>query len=173
MIIDQKLEDQIKLLEKNFQEQVMSLTGQINEFGNKLGNITAELSNNLEIIQDQIKNQKNENITFNNEINELITKTTSKLDSEFKDIKGQQDVLKVSFDVLEKKILDEAKSMIYSEVRMVCKDKEDEILMNMWIDELKEIINDFDKLKEMNPKDLKIQVDEISQIIASFKKKFA
>jgi len=45
--------------------------------------------------------------------------------------------------------------------------------MNIWIEELKEIINDFDKLKELNPKELKIQIDEISQVIASFKKRLA
>ncbi len=110
---------------------------------------------------------------MNNEINEVITKTTSKIESELEDVKGQQDVLEVSFDVLEKKILEEAKSLIYSEVRMACKDKEDELLMNMWINELKEIINDFDKLKEMNPNDLKIQINEISKVIASFKEKIA
>ena len=63
--------------------------------------------------------------------------------------------------------------MIYSEVRISCNNKEEEILMNMWIDELKEIINDFDKLKEMNPKDLKIQIGEIAKVIALFKEKLA
>jgi hypothetical protein len=171
LIIDQKLEDQIKLLEKKFQEQVNYLTERNIEVGEQLGNLTKEVSTNLEIIKDQIQNQKDENINFNNDINELIKKKTFKIDSELKDIKGQQDVLKVSFDVLEKKILDEAKSMIYSEVRMACKDREDEILMNMWIDELKQIIDDFDKLKEINPKDLRVQIDEISNIISVFKEK--
>jgi hypothetical protein len=45
--------------------------------------------------------------------------------------------------------------------------------MNLWIDELKGIINDFDKLKELNPKDLKIQINEITQLISSFKEKLA
>jgi len=162
MIIDQKLEDQINLLEQKFQKQVNDLAEKLND-----------VSTNLENIQDQIQNQKDDSIGLNNEINELITKTTSKIESELEDVKGQQDVLKVSFDVLEKNILEEAKSMIYSEVRMACKDKEDEILMNMWIEELKEIINDFDKLKEMNPKDLKIQIGEISKVIALFKEKLA
>jgi hypothetical protein len=110
---------------------------------------------------------------LNDEINEIITESTSKIESELEELKGHQDVLKVSFDVLEKKILEEAKSLIYSEVRMACKDKEDELLMSMWIEELKAIINDFDKLKEMNPKDLKIQIDEISNVITSFKEKIA
>ena len=162
MIIDQKLEDQINLLEQKFQKQVNDLAEKLND-----------VSTNLENIQDQIQNQKDDSIGLNNEINELITKTTSKIESELEDVKGQQDVLKVSFDVLEKNILEEAKSMIYSEVRMACHNKEEEILMNMWIDELKEIINDFDKLKEMNPKDLKIQIGEISKVIALFKEKLA
>lgn len=47
-----------------------------------------------------------------------------------------------------------------------------EILMNLWIDELKEIIDNLDKLKEINPKDLKLHINEISSTIESFKQKF-
>jgi len=184
MIIDQKLEEHINLLDQKFQEQVNDLTEKLSNHVNstklitngledKIDNLTKDVSINLQNIQDQIKTQKDDNISMSNDFNELITKTTSKIDSEFKQIKGQQDVLKVSFDVLEKKILEDAKTMIFGEVRLACKDKEDEILMNIWIEELKEIINDFDKLKELNPKDLKIQIDEISQVIASFKERLA
>ena len=184
MIIDQKLEEHINLLDQKFQEQVNDLTEKlsnhvnstkliINGLEDKIDSLTKDVSINLQNIQDQIKTQKDDNISMSNDFNELITKTTSKIDSQLEQIKGQQDVLKVSFDVLEKKILDDAKTMIFGEVRMACKDKEDEILMNIWIEELKEIINDFDKLKELNPKDLKIQIDEISQVIASFKKRLA
>ncbi len=184
MIIDQKLEEHINLLDQKFQEQVNDLTEKLSNHVNstklitngledKIDNLTKDVSINLQNIQDQIKTQKNENISMNNDFNELITKTTSKIDTELEQIKGQQDVLKVSFDVLDKKILEDAKTMIFGEVRMACKDKEDEILMNIWIEELKEIINDFDKLKELNPKELKIQIDEISQVIASFKKRLA
>lgn len=184
MIIDQKLEEHINLLDQKFQEQVNDLTEKLSNHVNstklitngledKIDNLTKDVSINLQNIQDQIKTQKDDNISMSNDFNELITKTTSKIDSQLEQIKGQQDVLKVSFDVLEKKILEDAKTMIFGEVRMACKDKEDEILMNIWIEELKEIINDFDKLKELNPKDLKIQIDEISQVIASFKEKLA
>ena len=151
MIIDQKLEEHINLLDQKFQEQVNDLTEKLSNHVNstklitngledKIDNLTKDISINLQNIQDQIKTQKDDNISMSNDINELITKTTSKIDSEFKQIKGQQDVLKVSFDVLEKKILEDAKTMIFGEVRMACKDKEDEILMNIWIEELKEII---------------------------------
>lgn len=184
MIIDQKLEEHINLLDQKFQEQVNDLTEKlsnhvnstkltINGLEDKIDNLTKDVSINLQNIQDQIKTQKDDNLSMSNDFNELITKTTTKIDSQLEQIKGQQDVLKVSFDVLEKKILDDAKTMIFGEVRMACKDKEDEILMNIWIEELKEIINDFDKLKELNPKDLKIQINEISQVIASFKEKLA
>ncbi len=45
--------------------------------------------------------------------------------------------------------------------------------MNLWIDEMKEIIDDIDKLKAMHPKELKLHINEISNTIDSFKQKFA
>ena len=47
------------------------------------------------------------------------------------------------------------------------------MLMNLWIDELKEIVRDFDKLKDMHPKDFKLQINEITSTIKSYKDKFA
>jgi hypothetical protein len=44
--------------------------------------------------------------------------------------------------------------------------------MNVWIDELKQIIGNLDQLKETNPKELKIHINEISKVIESFKQKY-
>ncbi|MFX1477823.1 MAG: hypothetical protein ACFFCI_06800 [Promethearchaeota archaeon] len=44
--------------------------------------------------------------------------------------------------------------------------------MNLWIDELKEIVNNLEQLKETNPKVLKLYLNEISTTLASFRQKF-
>jgi len=75
-------------------------------------------------------------------------------------------------DVLKKQIKENAKEWITDEIKLVCKNKEKEILMNLWIDELKEIIGNLDRLKDMHPKELKLHINEISSTINSFKQKF-
>ena len=87
-------------------------------------------------------------------------------------LKSQADLVKITVDVLKKQILESAKEMINQEVKLILKNKEREVLMNVWIDELKDIIKNLDKLKETNPKDLKIHIKEISTTIESLRQKF-
>ncbi|MFW9878889.1 MAG: hypothetical protein ACFFG0_37895, partial [Candidatus Thorarchaeota archaeon] len=94
------------------------------------------------------------------------------LKPELEDIKSQQDLIKITMDVLKKQIFESAKEWINDEIKLACKNKEREILMNLWIDELKEVIGDLDKLKETTPKGLKIHINEISTTIDSFRQKF-
>ncbi|MFX0142383.1 MAG: hypothetical protein ACFFDN_52570, partial [Candidatus Hodarchaeota archaeon] len=86
--------------------------------------------------------------------------------------KSQQDLVKITLDVQKKQIFESAQEWINDEIKLACKNKEKEILMNLWIDELKNIINNLDKLKEIHPKDLKLHINEISSTIESFKQKF-
>ena len=92
----------------------------------------------------------------------------NRIKSELEEIKSQQDVLKISYTINEKQLLEKIQSMIYTEIRMVCQDKEKEILMNIWIDKLNEIVTDFEKLKKVNPKEFNIQINEISKTIELF-----
>jgi hypothetical protein len=59
---------------------------------------------------------------------------------------------------------------IAEEMRASVQGKEKEILMKLWIDELKEIIQDFDGLKKMKPNEFNLQVKEISETIRTFKR---
>ena len=77
----------------------------------------------------------------------------------------------ISYTIKEKQLSEKIQSMIYTEIRMVCQDKEKEILMNIWIDKLNEIVTDFEKLKKVNPKEFNIQINEISKTIELFKLK--
>ena len=103
--------------------------------------------------------------------NEKMLKDKTQIDSNLEDFKNSVDVFKISLDTLEKGILENANAMISAQVRIVLKNKEKEILMNIWIKDLKEIVRDLDKMKDMHPKDLKLQLDEISSTIKSFKQK--
>ena len=61
--------------------------------------------------------------------------------------------------------------MIFSEVRNACGDKENEILMKVWINELKDILSDFEKFKKMHAKEFTVKIEEISNTIDIFKQK--
>ncbi len=102
---------------------------------------------------------------------EQFTMDRNRIKSELEEIKSQQDVLKISYTIKEKQLSEKIQSMIYTEIRMVCQDKEKEILMNIWIDKLNEIVIDFEKLKKVNPKEFNIQINEISKTIELFKLK--
>ena len=73
---------------------------------------------------------------------------------------------------MKKQTYENAKEWISDEINAAVKSKEREILMSIWLKEMKEIISDVDKLKEMNPKEIKLQLSEISTTIESFKQKF-
>lgn len=103
--------------------------------------------------------------------NEQFTMDKNRIKLELEEIKSQQDVLKISYTINEKQLLEKIQSMIYTEIRMVCQDKEKEILMNIWIDKLNEIVTDFEKLKKVNPKEFNLQINEISKTIELFKLK--
>jgi hypothetical protein len=80
--------------------------------------------------------------------------------------------VKITMDVLKKQIQESAKEWISNGIKEATKNKEKEILMNIWIDEMKEIINNVDQMKKMPPKEIKLQLNEISSTIESFKQKF-
>jgi hypothetical protein len=43
--------------------------------------------------------------------------------------------------------------------------------MKIWINEFKEIINNFEKLKKLKPKDFSVRLNEISDTIEVFKQR--
>ncbi|MFX1339951.1 MAG: hypothetical protein ACFFDK_15170, partial [Promethearchaeota archaeon] len=113
-----------------------------------------------EVLTDMIK-----------KFDEQFTKDKRHINEELETLKGQQDVLKISYTVNEKQLLEKIEAMISSEVRNACGDKEREILMNIWIKELKGIIADFEKLKKMHPQEFNIKMNEIANTIEVFKQK--
>ena len=90
---------------------------------------------------------------------------------ELEHLKNQQDVLKISYTVNENKLLDKIDKIVFKKVHDKIDGRENEILMKLWIDEFKEIMSNFEKLKEMHPNEFKIRLNEISETIELFKSK--
>ena len=105
---------------------------------------------------------------FNDEL--LQHKTT--MQDDMQQLKTQQDVLKISYTINEKKLMDKINSSITNILNRRIEGKESEILMKIWINEFKEIINDFEKLKKLKSKEFSVRLNEISDTIEVFKQKF-
>ncbi|MFX1363329.1 MAG: hypothetical protein ACFFCE_18900 [Promethearchaeota archaeon] len=181
--LEQRIDGNHKLLNSEIEKKIKTIDQQLNVYVNGL-------KNDIKSINNLIKKNKGENSvnlkTMKNDINakedglkDLIITTDKKI-TEFRNeiipvienLKSQQDLVKIAVDVLKNQIYESAKDWINDEIKLACKNKEKEILMNLWIEEMKEIINDVDKLKEMHPKELKLHLSEISSTIESYKKKF-
>ncbi len=113
-----------------------------------------------EIIMDMIKK-------FNNEFYQHKTNVLEDLEH----IKNQQDVLKISYTVNEKKLLDKIEKIVIKKVHEKINGRENEILMKIWVEEFKDIIANFEKLKKVDPKEFKIRLKEITDTIEMFKSK--
>ncbi|TFG09061.1 MAG: hypothetical protein EU539_00685 [Promethearchaeota archaeon] len=183
----------ISELNNNLQEMVKKfdheLSTQVNKLDEKIDSNIQKINNNLLFITksfDSLKNeislkfqQFNEKIKTHEEITidminkneEELSREIRKVNAELEEIKGEQDVLKISYTINEKKLMEKIQAMITSEIRNACNDKEREILMNIWIKELRDIISDFEKLKKMHPKEFNLRLDEIASTIGLFKQK--
>ncbi|MFX1454883.1 MAG: hypothetical protein ACFFDB_05860 [Promethearchaeota archaeon] len=149
------IEDDIKSLLKRIKEMNEGLL-------NKIQNIKEEFDVKDTVLRDIEKKHNEENTKFQNQIKPIL-----------ENIKSQQDLTEMKMDMLEKQIFENAKEWISNEMQTAVKNKEKEILMNLWISELKEIIENIDQLKRMNPKELKLQLNEIASTIESFKQKLS
>ncbi|MFW9942298.1 MAG: hypothetical protein ACFFFT_14765 [Candidatus Thorarchaeota archaeon] len=158
---DKNLNDQILNVEDKIKIIINSIKAVNDDFSLKFQKMKEEFDTKEEVLRDMLKKFEEDSIEFKNT-----------LQPELEDIKSQQDLVKITVDVLKKQIFESAKEWINDEIKLACKNKEREILMNLWIDELKEVIENFDKLKQTNPKELKIHINEISNTIDSFRQRF-
>lgn len=106
-----------------------------------------------------------------NKFNEELLKHKTSMNEDMEKLKTQQDVLRISYTINEKKLMDKINSSITEVINKRIEGKESEILMKIWINELKEIINNFEKLKKVKPKEFSVRLNEISDTIEIFKQK--
>ena len=71
----------------------------------------------------------------------------------------------------DKKLDTKIKNMIDVSLSQKIQGKEHEILMKLWINDFKEIISNFEKLKVLNPKEFSIKLNEISEILDIYREK--
>ncbi|MHA2288486.1 MAG: hypothetical protein ACXABG_06840 [Promethearchaeota archaeon] len=106
-----------------------------------------------------------------NRFNEELLNHKISMKEDMEKLKTQQDVLKISYTINEKKLTDKINSSIAEAINRRIEGKESEILMKMWISEFKDIISDFEKLRKLKPKEFSVRLNEISDTIEVFRQK--
>ena len=170
--IEKQLNEQISKLNQELLSQIEKKDNEIKNINENIGNLQNFMEKNQIEIQEQLKVQEE---ISNDKINKFqggYIKDKSNLDTQLEVLKNNVDVININIDVIEKRILENVKSIIYSEIKNMSYEKEQEILMNIWIDDLNDIINNLEKLKNLHPKDLKLKLNEISYVIDSYRQKF-
>lgn len=180
--LDEKLTDQVSTLEKKLNDQIASLENKLNiqiaSIENRSTSLTEaikelsnEMSNRNQLIKEEVDTQEEITRDMMLKFDEDYVKDKQKINADIEQLKQEQDVLKISYTVNDKQLIEKIEAMIFSEVRNACGDKENEILMKIWISELKDILSDFEKFKKMHAKEFMVKIEEISNTIDVFKQK--
>jgi hypothetical protein len=168
----QAIDERFKSYEQNFNERFENIDEKIMDLIERMKEMSEDLSNKIERIKEEFNTKELILRDIEKKHNEENTQFKNQLKPVIEELKSHQDINKIAIDLMKKQTYESAKEWISEEINAAVKNKEREILMNIWIKEMKEIISDVDKLKEMNPKEIKLQLSEISTTIEFFKQKF-
>ena len=166
------VDGRFKSIEQKFNENIESAEAKINSLLERIKEMNEDLFNKIKTVQEEFDVKDTVLRDIEQKHNEENTKFQNQLKPIIESLNSQQDVIKMKMDMIKKQVHESAKEWISDEMKTAIREKEREILMNIWIDEMKSIINNVDQLKKMNPKELKLQLNEISSTIESFKQKF-
>ncbi len=171
--------DEIEELDEqliNIENWVKFFDGEIKTIKNDVSNIREQIKtqektikNDVSNIREQIKTQEEIINSKFKEFSEQYLIDKKNMTAKLQEIESEYDTMKISLAINEKHLLERLKSMISAEIDMAVKGKEQELLMNLWIDELNQIISDFEKLKSMHPKEFSLRINEISKTVEIFK----
>ena len=156
---------------QNLFEQVSNLEGNMKFVKQEIISIKGDIISSQERIEQTIRTQEEIIMDMINKFNEVLLQHKSSMKEDIESLKSQQDILKISYTINEKKFLDKVNSSISTIINKQVEGKENEILMKIWISEFKEIIHDFEKLKKLKPKEFSVRLNEISDTIDIFKQK--
>jgi len=156
---------------QNLMEQVSNLEGEMKFVKQEMTSLRGDLLSSQERIEQTIRTQEEIIMDMINKFNEELLQHKSSMKEDIEILKTQQDVLKISYTINEKKFMDKVNSSISRIINKQVEGKENEILMKIWINEFKEIIRDFEKLKKLKPKEFSVRLNEISDTIDIFKQK--
>ncbi|MFX1275712.1 MAG: hypothetical protein ACFFBP_08570 [Promethearchaeota archaeon] len=157
------LKEQVKT-QKSIEKDIQSLKKDIVD-------LKKQITINKQQIEHQIQTQEEIIIDMIKKFNDKFLADKTRMDTDIEQLKNEQDVLKISFTVNEKKLLEKIKSEVTQDIRDAVKGKEYEVLMKYWIQELKNIVGDFEKLKKLHPKEFNLQLNQIVETIEVFKQK--
>jgi hypothetical protein len=156
---------------QNLMEQISNLEGEMKFVKQEMTSLRGDLLSSQERIEQTIRTQEEIIMDMINKFNEELLQHKSSMKEDIEILKTQQDVLKISYTINEKKFMDKVNSSISRIINKQVEGKENEILMKIWISEFKEIIRDFEKLKKLRPKEFSVRLNEISDTIDIFKQK--
>ncbi len=156
---------------QNLMEQVSNLEGEMKFVKQEMTSLRGDLLSSQERIEQTIRTQEEIIMDMINKFNEELLQHKSSMNEDIEILKTQQDVLKISYTINEKKFMDKVNSSISRIINRQVEGKENEILMKIWMSEFKEIIRDFETLKKLRPKEFSVRLNEISDIIDIFKQK--
>lgn len=172
-----KVQDKIDSVKK-ISEAVQNLTNQMNKLEismksakEEISAIKKDISFNQERMEQTIKTQEEIIMDMINKFNEQLLIHKSQMQKDVETIKTQQDVLRISYTINEKKLMDKMNTSITKTLRKILQGKESELLMKIWVDEFREIIENFENLKKLKPKEFSIRLTEISDTMEIFKQK--
>ncbi len=180
----QSLNDQIKKIKgklddyKDTGKTVQNLTDKVIKINEDLSYITKEIDLikkdiilSQERIEQTIKTQEEIIMDMINRFNEELLNHKNTVLEDIQKLKTQQDVLKISNTVNDKKLIAKMEDIVLTAINHKLEGKENEILMKIWLTDLKEIILNFEKLKTLKPKEFSIRLNEISEILEIYKQK--
>ena len=156
---------------QNLTEQVSNLEGEMKFVKQEMTSLRGDILSSQERLEQTIRTQEEIIMDMINKFNEELLQHKSSMKEDIEILKTQQDVLKISYTINEKKFMDKVNSSISRIINKQVEGKENEILMKIWISEFKEIIRDFEKLKKLKPKEFSVWLNEISDTIDIFKQK--
>ena len=165
---NEKLKETQSNSQQDFNDQLMKLENNIENLKKEL---VASQQQMQKRIEETIKTQEEIIMDMIKKFNEEFYKHKTYVLEDIETLKNQQDVLKISYTINEKKLLDKIEKIVIKRINDKIDGRENEILMKLWIDEFKEIVNDMEKLKKLQPKEFKLRLNEISDTIELFKSK--
>jgi len=156
---------------QNLLEQVSNLESGMKFVKQEIISIKSDIVSSQERIEQTIRTQEEIIMDMINKFNDVLLQHKSSMKEDIENLKSQQDILKISYTINEKKFMDKVNSSITTIINKQVEGKENEILMKIWMSEFKEIIRDFEKLKKLKPKEFSVRLNEISDTIDIFKQK--
>lgn len=166
----EKIENKLNPI-KNLPKEIQEVIEKANKLESDVNNINKEIYYNREQIEEKIKVQEEIIMDMIKKFNDEFFKHKSEVSDGLGTLKTQQDILKISYAINEKKLIDKIKLLVSTELKNRIQGQESEILMKIWIDEFKKIANDFEKFKKIKPKEFNLRLNEILNTIEQFKEK--